>query len=87
MRHKIGNRWIEYRQPIDLLDQPSNMEIGLCWYQNKNGSMWTYDLTDHLMVELETIIALATMTYIVETNLYELHPMDERVFNDFINDK
>ena len=66
MRCKIGNRWIEYRQPIDLLDRPSNMEIGLCWYQNKNGSMWTYDLTDHLMVELETIIALATMTYIVE---------------------
>jgi hypothetical protein len=27
------------------------------------------------------------MTYYVETNLYELHPMDERVFNDFINDK
>ena len=63
------------------------MEIRLCWYQNKNGSMWTYDLTNHLMVELETIIALATMTYIVETNLYELHPMDEQVFNDFINDK
>ena len=34
------------------------------------------------MVELQTIIALATMTYIVETNLYELHPMDEQVFND-----
>ena len=39
------------------------------------------------MKELETIITLATMTYIVETNLHELHPMDERVFNDFINDK
>ena len=49
--------------------------------------MWTYDLTDHLMVMLETIIALATMTYIIETNLYELHLMKERVFNDFINDK
>ena len=48
--------------------------------------MWTYDLTNHLMVELETIIALATMTYIVKTNLYESHPMDEQVFNDFIND-
>ena len=44
---------------------------------NKNGSMWTYDLTNHLMVELETNTALLTMTYIVETNLYELHPMDE----------
>ena len=38
--------------------------------------MRTYDLTDHLMVELETIFALVTITYIVETNLCELHPMD-----------
>ena len=49
--------------------------------------MWTYDLTDRLMIELETIIALATMTYIAKTNLYELNLMDKRVFNDFINDK
>ena len=32
-------------------------------------------------------IALATMTYIVEPNSYELHQMDEWVLNDFINDK
>ena len=46
-----------------------------------------YNLTNHLMIKLETIIALATMTYSVETNLYELHPRDEQVLNDFINDK
>ena len=41
-----------------------------------------------MMVELETmIIALVVMTYILGTNLYVLHPMDERVFNDSINDK
>ena len=42
------------------------------------------------MVDLETttMIALATTAqYMVETNLYELHPMDERVFNDSIDDK
>ena len=49
--------------------------------------MWTYDLKNHLVVELETIIALAIMTYIVETNLCKLHPMDEWVFTDFINEK
>ena len=68
-----------YQQPIDLLDRPSNIEIGLFWYQNNNGSIWTYDLTDHLVVELETIMALATMTYILKTNLYEFHPMNVRV--------
>jgi hypothetical protein len=39
--------------------------------------MWTYDVTDHLMVGLETVIALSTLTYIVEKNMCELHPMDE----------
>lgn len=58
------------------------MEIELCWYQNKNALMWTYDLKDHLMKKLETIIALSTMPYIVEEKLYELHPMNEWVFND-----
>ena len=38
--------------------------------------MWPYDLTDYLMLELETTIVLATMTYTIETNLYVLHPMD-----------
>ena len=87
MHCTIDDRWIEYRQPIDLWDRPSNKTVGLCWYQNKNGSMRTYDLTIHLIVKLETIIAWVTMSYIVETNLYELHPMDERVFNNFNNDK
>ena len=39
------------------------------------------------MVELVIIIALAIMTHIIETNLYELYPMDKQMFNDFINDK
>ena len=42
---------------------------------------------DHLMIELDTIIALATVTCVLEANSYELHPMNERVFNDFIDDK
>ena len=31
MHRKIGNHWVEYRDVIDLIDHPSNMEIGLCW--------------------------------------------------------
>ena len=46
---------------IDLMDHPSNVEIGLCWYQKMANNKWTYELTDHLMVDLETIIALATI--------------------------
>jgi hypothetical protein len=49
--------------------------------------MWTYNLTNGLMVELEAMIALLITIYFIETNLYELHPMNEQVFNDFIIDK
>ena len=40
----------------------------------------------HWMVELETIIALASMTYIVDLHAYELHPGDENFVNKFINE-
>lgn len=49
--------------------------------------MWTYALTNHLMVELETFIALGTMTYTTKFFLYEVYLMDEGVLNDFISDK
>ena len=62
------------------------MKIWLYWSQNKNGSMWTYDLIDPLMIKLDAIIALTKMTYIIDTNVYELHLVDEQVFNNFIND-
>jgi hypothetical protein len=32
------------------------------------------------------IIALASMTYIIDLNAYELHPGDEKVLDDFINE-
>ena len=60
---------------MNLLDRPSNMEIELSHYQIKDGKLWTYDLTYHLLVELKTIIVSDTMAYIFKTNLYELHPM------------
>ena len=41
---------------------------------------------DYLMIYLETIIALAFMTYIVDLDACELHPWDGKVFNNFINE-
>jgi hypothetical protein len=35
-------------------------------------------------IELDTVIALANLTYDAETNTYELHPSDEKIFKDFI---
>ena len=38
------------------------------------------------MVDLETIIALASMTFIVDLGDYELCPVDEKVFDGFIDE-
>ena len=38
------------------------------------------------MVDLETIISLASMTYIVDLDAYVLHPGDEKVLNNFIDE-
>jgi hypothetical protein len=29
MRRKFGHHWVEYMDPIHLMDRPSNIEIGL----------------------------------------------------------
>lgn len=36
-----------------------------------SGSMWSYDLTDHIMITLKMIIVLATITFMIGTNLCE----------------
>ena len=38
------------------------------------------------MVDLKTIIALASMTYNVDLYVCELHARNEEVFNNFINE-
>jgi hypothetical protein len=68
MRRKIINRWVEYKDPIDLLDRPNNVKVGLCWYQKSEGLKWSYDITDHIMVELDMVITLANLTFDVETD-------------------
>ena len=42
-----------------------------------------YDIMDHLMVYLETVIALASMTYIINLDAYEVPPRDEKALNNF----
>jgi hypothetical protein len=55
-------------------------------YKKGNNNKWTYDHADHLMVDLETIIALAFMTYIANLDAYECHPGDKNFLNDFIDE-
>lgn len=39
----------------------------------------------NLMVDLEAIVTLASMTYISNLDAYELHLGNEKAFNNFIN--
>lgn len=54
-------------------------------YPRSGGSKWTYDLINHVMFDLGTVIALASLTYNVEGDIYKLHPSDERIIDDFGN--
>ena len=86
---KVGNQWMEYKDPIDLMHQPSNMESGLCWHEKGTNNKWTYNDIDHLMRSLETMIAIASMTYtvgVIDWDAYELHMGDEKVFDIFIDE-
>ena len=81
MLTNFGNSCVKYSNPIDLMDRQPNTEIGSCWYQQGTNNKWTYDLTNHLIVDLETIIALASMTYTRNFDGYMRHPGDKNVFN------
>ena len=48
--------------------------------------MWTCNITNHVMVDLDIVIALVIMTFMVVINFYKSHSMKEIVFNDFINE-
>ena len=85
MRMKFGSCWVEYKSSIGLMDCPSTMEIGSRWYQKGTNNKWIYDLIDPLVIDLETIIALAFMTYIINLDAYELHPRDEIFLNKVLN--
>ena len=62
-----------YRDPIELMDGPSNMKNGLCWYQKGTNNKLNYDLINHLVVDFKIIFALASMIYNANLNAYTLH--------------
>ena len=86
MHRKFENQWVEYRDPIYLMDHLSKMKFNLCWYHKGANNKWTYDLPNHLMVKIETIIALVFMTYIANLDAYEIHPNVEQLLNNYIDE-
>ena len=52
----------------------------------KNQQQVDIQITDHLMIDLETMIVLIALPCIVDLGTYELHPGDEKKFNKFIDE-
>jgi hypothetical protein len=73
MHRKFGNCWAECRDPIDVMNRPSNMQIGLRWHQRGTNNKQTYNYAHHLIIFFKTIIVSTSMTYyITNVNAYEL---------------
>ena len=81
---KSGIQWVEYRDPIDI------------WTIHQTWRLFHVDIKKepvirgfiiswiNLMLNLETIMALTFMAYIVGLDAYELHAGDEKVFIDLL---
>ena len=49
----------------------------------RNGMKWIYDIMDHMMPNVDAIIS-SSMMYILSWGYHELHPMDEKIFNNLL---
>ena len=47
-------------------------------------SKWTYDSTHHMMTNLDAIIALALMKSVLSSDYYELHHVDDIIFDNLL---
>lgn len=74
----MGNRGCRFRNYLRLGDVNICCCIDYEWLDLIPKTLsFESNMRDYLMVELDSNIALATMTCILEANLYELHSMDK----------
>ena len=68
IRMKDGNRVFDYHNEIELLYRLEGVELQCCWYNRIKGKhMYKCDSTNHLFIQLESIIAM--------TNLHKISRM------------
>ena len=85
IRKKDGNRVFDYHNDIDILDRPEGVEIQCCWYNRIKGKhMYKYDSTNHLFIQLESIIAMTYLSYNIKKDTYKLEESDHGSYEDFI---
>lgn len=91
IRKKVGRCWKESREAIDLSSRPSYLvELNLAWYNEHNSgkrNWYTFDLSDSDMISLDSVIALANLTYKPKTGTYVLDDHDRLQFERFVADQ
>ena len=84
MRRKYGNRWVEYMNLLDLYRFHQTQRLAYIDIKKEPTTSGLMILLIILMIDLETIISLAFVTYIITFHAYELHARNEKVFTNFI---
>ena len=75
----------DYHNDIDLLDRPEGVELQFCWYNKIKGKcMYKYDLTNNILVQLESIIEMVNLSYNKRNDTYKLEESDHNFFSDFV---
>lgn len=97
MRRKVGTRWGNCRQPIDLQNREVNkgkrtgiggsgFMVYLNYFRQVPGFLkFKYDQTDSIWVDVDSIICTVTMSYDAQRDLFELDPVDGNSLNEFVD--
>ena len=97
MRRKVGTRWGNCRQPIDLQNREVNKDkrtsiegssfmVYLNYFRRVLGFLkFKYDQTDYIWVDVDSIICTVTMSYNAQRDLFELDPVDGNSLNKFVD--
>ena len=97
MRRKVGTRWGICRQPIDLQNRDVNkvkkagtnrsgFMVYLNYFRQVPGFYkFTYDHSDSIWVNVDTIICTVTMSFNAETEVFELDHVDADSLNEFVD--
>ena len=71
----------DYHNDIDILDRPEGVELQFCWYNKIKGKhLCKYDLTDHLFLQLQSIIEMANLSYNKRNDTNKLEESDHNFF-------
>ena len=96
MRRKVGTRWGNCCQPIDLQNRDvsngkrlgtagSSFKVYLSYFRRVPSQFKSkYDHSDSIWVDIDRKICMVTMLFDVERDVFTLDPVDGNLLNEFV---